>query len=473
MKFSRRHFLATGAALAAPRAANAQPAPHFRTLEARKGRLRLEASRALETDVWTFDGQAPGPVLRYRKGDEIRIRFVNRLDEPCALHWGGMRIDNAMDGVPDLTQKPVQPGQSFDYQFTAPDAGLYWYHASGPNMAEQVARGLAGLLIVEETEPPAVHREIISVITDWRLDPKGQLATCAIGGKTSFSSSSDFMSAGRIGDMLMVNAQMTPEKVDIEPGSRVRLRLANFSTARIMAVTFEGLLPMVIGIDGQACGAFEPVRRTIPVGPGSRFDVMFDLPNASGVRAAVRMTGMDQLGGGPDRDLVVFDIRGKSRPSLGPIVGPEQNPLLPPIIRLDRATRLDLSIEGGFANDAEMKRQPVCMAAGGAVWKINGRTGKALNDKPLFSVARGTAVSLGFINKSRVAQVIRLHGHVMRQLHLLDDGWEPYWRDSVIVPPGKTVRVAFVADNPGKWRLGSGILEHAVSGLSAWFEVKA
>ena len=200
---------------------------------------------------------------------------------------------------------------------------------------------------------------------------------------------------------------------------------------------------------------------------------MFDLPNASGARAAVRMTGMDQLGGGPDRDLVVFDIRGKSRPSLGPIVGPEQNPLLPPIIRLDRATRLDLSIEGGFANDAEMKRQPVCMAAGGAVWKINGRTGKALNDKPLFSVARGTAVSLGFINKSRVAQVIRLHGHVMRQLHLLDDGWEPYWRDSVIVPPGKTVRVAFVADNPGKWRLGSGILEHAVSGLSAWFEVKA
>jgi FtsP/CotA-like multicopper oxidase with cupredoxin domain len=90
---------------------------------------------------------------------------------------------------------------------------------------------------------------------------------------------------------------------------------------------------------------------------------------------------------------------------------------------------------------------------------------------PLLSVKRGSVVSLGFVNRSQVNQAMRLHGHVMRQLHLMDDGWEPYWRDSVIVPAGRTVRVAFVADNPGRWRIGSGIMAHAAGGMSGFFEV--
>ena len=179
------------------------------------------------------------------------------------------------------------------------------------------------------------------------------------------------------------------------------------------------------------------------------------------------MTMSDQLGGGPDRDLMLFDLKGDAIAQLPKIESPPLNPALPPVIRLERATRLDLVIEGGPES-----RAACAPGARASVWRINGKSGKDLTGKPLFSVSRGTPVSLGFVNKSNVAQVIRAHGHVLRQLHLLDDGWEPFWRDSVIVPAGKTVRVAFLADNPGKWFLGSGIMEHAVSGLAAWYEVK-
>jgi FtsP/CotA-like multicopper oxidase with cupredoxin domain len=86
-------------------------------------------------------------------------------------------------------------------------------------------------------------------------------------------------------------------------------------------------------------------------------------------------------------------------------------------------------------------------------------------------VKRGQPVTLGFINKTQEPHTAHVHGHALRVLHLLDDGWEPYWRDSVIVPPGGTVRVAFLADNPGKWLIESTILDHAMSGLAAWFEV--
>lgn len=467
---SRRTLLAGGSAFLAVPALAQEPA--FTVLEARKARVALDPSRKDETEVWSFNGEVPGPVLRVRRGEEVRVRFVNKLDEAFAIHWGGMRIRNAMDGVPDLTQKPVRPGESFDYVFAAPDAGTYWYHASGPNMAEQVARGLCGLLIVEDSEPPTVQHEFLAVLTDWKLDAQQQIASCSIGSKRSFHTNVELMGPGRIGELLRVNARPSPEHFTVEPGARVRLRLANLSTARIFSATFEGVNARVVGIDGQACGAFEPLRRTIPVGPGARFDIILDAPAQEGARAAVRMTGTDLTGGGPDRDLVVFDVRSKAVAQSAPITNPPLNTALPAVIRLDKATRLDINIEGGFANAQEASRPAICAPAGGSLWKLNGKSGKALSDKPLFSVARGTSVSLGFINKTRVTQVVRIHGHVLRQLHLLDDGWEPYWRDSLIVPAGKTVRAAFVADNPGKWRLGSGILEHAASGFGAWFDVK-
>ena len=451
MKFNRRTFL-TGAAAttslwtATHTRALSQAQP--RLLEARTGALQL--NEGTDTAILGFDGTVPGPLLKIRQGEALNLNLINKLDQPTSIHWRGMRAPNAFDGVAPLTQKPVGPGESFNIAFTPPDAGTFFYHAhSEPHMAQQVERGLYGVLIVEELEPPAVDHDVLAVIDDWSLTD-GQIALCA----------------GRTGTLLTVNAKLGPLTQIAAPGARIRLRLVNAASARIMAISFEGARPFVVAIDGQPCRAFEPVRASIPVGPGARFDVMFDMPNVPDAKVRVILRG-GQLGdssGEPDPELSVFTSRGDLQPARPPIEGPALNPLLPEEIRLQTARRLDLALESVDGDPG------LACANGKTLWRLAPpKPVKA--GAPLLSVKRGTAVSLGFVNRSQIHQVMRLHGHVMRQLHLLDDGWEPYWRDSVIVPPGRTVRVAFVADNPGRWRIGSGIMAHAAGGMSGFFEV--
>ena len=80
------------------------------------------------TDVWAYNGSVPGPVLRVRQGDRLRVRVENRLDEGTTVHWHGVRVPNAMDGVPVITQPSIAPGASFTYEYVAPDAGTFFYH---------------------------------------------------------------------------------------------------------------------------------------------------------------------------------------------------------------------------------------------------------------------------------------------------------------------------------------------------------
>ena len=122
-----------------------------------------------------------------------------------------------------------------------------------------------------------------------------------------------------------------------------------------------------------------------------------------------------------------------------------ENPLLPREIKLQAARKLDLVIEAVSPTDAA-PNPPID-------WKLNGVASSGFPPAPLFSVKRGTPVTLAFVNRTALVQQMRVHGHVMRLLHDLDDGWEPYWRDAILVPEGKTKHAAFVADNPGKWAI--------------------
>ena len=418
----------------------------FRVLEARPGTLRLVPDPAQETGVLGYDGQVPGPLLRFKKGEEVRIRLVNRLAQPTAIHWQGVRIANAMDGAAGLTQPAVPPGGSFDYAFTPPDSGTFLYRASMANLAgEQQGRGLHGVLIVEEAEPPKIDREIIALIEDWRLDAAGLIVP-------GFGAMADASHGGRIGGLVTLNGRAIPETVALAPGERVRLRIVNACIARVALVSFEGVLPLVAAIDGQPCDVFEPVRRTIPIGPGARFDVMFDTGTGAG---QVIMRGDHE----PDRVLVNLQPEGEARKPLPPIASLALNPLLPPVIKLQDSRKLDLVIEAKAKPDAAH------------VWTINGMAASGVLGKPLFSVKTGTPVTLGLVNRSGFAHAIHVHGHHMRLLHDLDDGWEPYWRDSVLIDAGRTHHVAFLADNPGKWLIECLVLEHGGAGLAGWFEV--
>jgi FtsP/CotA-like multicopper oxidase with cupredoxin domain len=465
MPMTRRALL--GSALAGLTALPAR-ADGSRVITAGRTNLRLLPAPAAETVGRGFGAAVPGPLLRCKMGEEAKIRIVNRLDEPLTFACQGMRLDNAMAGVAGLTQAPILPGQSFDYRIIPPNSGFYFYRSFvAPHAGEQLRQGLYGTFIVDEAQPPTTDRDIVVVLTDWLLEGNGQIFTGSVGPlapvpdpKTSGSTKND-QSAAVAGPRIVttVNSKLVPLTELLPPGARVRLRLLNAVSSRVMFVAFEEVKPFVLAIDSAPCDAFEPLQNMLPVGPGARFDVMFDLPAEAGVEARLVLRTPE----GPDQPLLIFKTEGQIRKDLPPVGSLPQDPLLPAAINLRASRKLQLTIDAGPKSATAADPPPP--------FQLNGATASDFGPKPLFSVARGAPVTLALANKSAFVQQIHLHGHKMRLLHDLDDGWEPYWRDTVIIPEGRTKHVAFVADNPGKWAIECLPLYPQSSDLMTWFEV--
>jgi FtsP/CotA-like multicopper oxidase with cupredoxin domain len=248
-----------------------------RRLVAASARLPLVGDARPETAVLAYSGSTPGPVLRLSQGEVFRMRAENRLAEDTTVHWHGIRLPNAMDGVPGLTQSPIKPGDGFFYEFAPPDAGTFLYH-SHDNSLEQMGRGLAGALIVEEPKPLQVDRDIVWVVQDWRLGRDAQIAP-------GFGNGMEEAMAGRVGNTVTINGGV-PDAMPVRGGERIRLRVVNAATARIMALAFEGHRPVVIALDGQPCDPHEPHGRLL-LGPAMRADLILDMTGAPGSRHAV------------------------------------------------------------------------------------------------------------------------------------------------------------------------------------------
>src|SRR3954471_3761962 len=298
--------------------AAAQPVPPeedgFRVLAAAPLKMKLHPDAPAEAELWAFNGAVPGPVLRVRQGEEVRVRLKNRTPSPLSLHWHGVRIANAMDGVGGLTQAPVAPGQDFDYRFTPPDAGTYLFRPCVPGAsAEAAERGLSGLLVVEERAAAPVDREHVVVLDDWRLNPDGTLAP--------FGSPLEAATTGRVGNFLAVAGKPPPHAIEAGPGSRLRLRLANLCNARTTRIRFDDLKAYVIGVDGQPTESFEPLRSTLPFAPGSRFDLLLDLAPEAGAKGTVTAL----IGAGVPLVTIATAGEAPKRPALPPIVGLPEN----------------------------------------------------------------------------------------------------------------------------------------------------
>ena len=466
---SRRSVLAGLSAhvIVLPTLVNAQTANPAITLTAAPAKRRLRPEPTPETDVWAYNGECPGPILRLKKGQTTTIRLVNNLPQPTTLHVSGLRTVNAMDGVAGLTQAAIAPGQSFDYTYTPQDSGTYLYHPLVPGQtAEQIERGLSGLFIVEEDNWNGnIDREIAVLLDDWRISPEGQV-------DAAFGSAADSARIGRLGNTLTVNGRAVPEVITMPPGARVRLRIGGIMNARVLPMTFQKMAKAtVIAIDGQPCDPFDPLKRQVIIAPGSRYDIVLDLPDKAGEETLVSVALGDGI------QVMRFITEGTplaAKPAIPPL---PINPALPEAIRLQEARRAEFTITGGWdakdpagaavSPDIIAKRFPDATK----VWTLNYGFPSGVSGKPVFSVKKGSIVVVALSNRGSWAQILRLHGHVFRLLHALDDGWEPYFLDTVIVPEGKTVRIAFVADNPGKWLIRSTVLEHMESGVLSWFEV--
>src|SRR5680860_1546624 len=190
----------------------ASAAPHEIRLQAARGLVRLAPEPYGETPVWCYNGSVPGPEIRVRQGGRLRISVTNELAEETTVHWHGMRVPNAMDGVPHLTQKPIDPGATFTYEFDALDAGTFWYHPHQRGF-EQVGRGLYGPLIVEEHEPVRVDRDVTWVLDDWRLTNSAEISD-------DFGNAHDMSHNGRVGNTVTINGAV-PETFAVHSGERV------------------------------------------------------------------------------------------------------------------------------------------------------------------------------------------------------------------------------------------------------------
>ena len=457
------HGAASPALSQQPAAASAAPVLDAtpRMLVAAPAKARLRPPPATETEIWAFDGVQPPPVLRMKQGETLRLTLENRTDKPLSLHWHGLRQAAAMDGVGGFSQEPVAPGARFDYVLTPPDSGTFLYRPLLlGGSSEPAGRGLTGLLVVDEKEPPKVDLDLPVLVSDWLLGDDHKLAPFV-------ATAPEAAAAGRLGSWITVGGKPPPLRVAAAPGARIRLRLANACNARIMRLRFDGPKTHVMAVDGQPTETFEPVKAQLPFAPGTRYDLVFDMPDEVGATVGV----VALIGSGVP--LLRFVAEGEAaqtkRPAFGPIGGLPLNPALPAAVRLQDARRAEIVIEGGAKLSPEMKLDTAGLDLS-KPWSLNGARGE-VSAKPLLSVKRGTPLVIGITNRTEFVQPLHVHGHSFRLLHPLDDGWESYFLDTVQIPEGKRLHIAFIADNPGRWLISSTVLERFDLGLWTWFEV--
>jgi FtsP/CotA-like multicopper oxidase with cupredoxin domain len=427
-------------------AAPAQAAQGIFDFEAAAARLQVAPGPAEPAVAYAYAGAIPGPLIRLRQGEELRLKFANKLAEPTTLSFPGLRAANASAGIGGLTQETLKPGASAEVRFFPPDSGFNLYlPRAGSTDASQQGRGLFGPIIIDEPKVPDVELDAAVVLSEWDLDTSGRI-------KYDFADPAIGRGSGRKGGVVFANNGAAPLKLKARPGARVRLRLGSAATARLATVATSGAKIHIVAVDGQPGDPFEPLNNQFPMGPGARFELMFDMPLDP--RADVRLDLRDDVGAA-DQPFIAIVSEGEPMDVRAEPPRLAANPRLPAEIALESARRCDFAISGG----------------GPAPFAINGASFVDWAPKPAYLIPRGQPAVFALANKTAVVQAIRLWGHVGRLLHSMDDGWEPYWRDTVLVQPGRIVHVAFVADNPGKWPLESAIPEHRAAGAGAWFQV--
>ncbi len=515
MPLSRRGFVALGltglatSAIRSPASAFAFPAPsRARASFVPDIELDLSASAAevslrsgAPTKVWRFTGSVVkgpasalsllndsylGPTLRFTRGQKVRIRFRNGLNEPSIVHWHGLDVPEVADGHPHLA---IGAGAEYVYEFEVTNrAGTYWYHPhphgrTGP----QVNMGLAGLLIVHDEEEralglPSGDGELLCVLQDRGFDATNQF---------TYARSMMEREMGHTGDVLLVNGEPDAEW---SLGTRAyRVRILNGSNARIYKLVWSDGTPMtVIASDG---GLLEtPVqRRTVTLAPAQRVELWLDLSQRTlGSTFALKSesfpiadAGLDMAGHGMGGMGGGMGMRASSVP-----LGAELTLLRVTVARRERVLATLPARLSRFAASwqpkADATQREVPMTFRQMQWFLGGRTWDMHDAAADETVTAGSTQQWTFINSGgpmgmQMAHPIHLHGRQFRVLSrsgatatnalsegIVDDGW----MDTVLVLPGETVRiqVPFTA-YPGLYLYHCHILEHEDMGMMRNFRV--
>jgi FtsP/CotA-like multicopper oxidase with cupredoxin domain len=399
-----------------------QGRPHVEvTLVARRQKVTIPGGPTLT--AYTLNGGTPGPTIRAQEGDLVQVTLVNEsVPDGTTLHWHGIDVPNAEDGVAGVTQDAVPVGGRHVYRFRADQVGTYWYHSHQVSH-EQVVKGLLGAVVVT---PRAGIDEDVDVVG---------LAHLYAGRRAV---------QGRAGDV----------PVEVGAGKWARVRIVNTDNG-IMPVWVSGAAFEVAAVDGTDVNQPTPVSgKKVALAAGGRVDLRVQVP-ASGAAVRVEMGGaalvLAPAGGSASATPAtraptgVVDLLTYGSPA--PLGLDPANP--------DRRFTYSIGRRPGFVNGRP-----------GVHWTVNGRT---FPGAPMFMVSEGDVVVVHIDNHSGETHPMHLHGHHV--VVLTRDGvratGSPWWTDSLEVGNNQTFDVAFVADNPGLWLDHCHNLPHAREGLTA------
>jgi FtsP/CotA-like multicopper oxidase with cupredoxin domain len=428
---SRREFLAGLGAGALGQffpgdgfAAGAQSVP----VRAKAGSLALRPGQT-ETPVWLPEG--PSPILRFKRGSELAIALQNDLSAPIGLSWYG--LDGAPSAEPLTAQAAAASGAKISVTVPLRHAGsLFADLRLFTDGAQPPSRPLP--LIVEESEAPTVDRDEIFLIEDFRLQADG----------TAVSPGTD---AKDVGAIYAVNGRILPDIV-VRSNQRLRLRFINACQRHVVAVKIEDLDVRVMAMDSQPAEPFPARNSALVLAPGGRADAFVDATSQPGSTSQILLHDGKEVR--PIARLVT-STESPARAAPLPIAAPLPPNRLPAQLDLKSSQRFELVLQGGE-------------------WVAPAHF--AATASPAFRVKLGRVVVLALTNRAGIATVFHLHGHHFRLLDRLDDGWKPYWLDTLALEPGQTERIAFLAEYAGRYLLESTATDWAAPRLVRWYAVE-
>jgi len=423
------------------------------TLEARIARVNV--APGVSAEAWTYNGLLPGPVLRVRVGDRLIVHFTNALPAPTTIHWHGLRVPFAMDGVPGYSQPEVKTGESFTYDFTVPDAGIYWYHPHVMSAA-QVGFGLYGALVVDDpTEQVGVADEVVMVLSDLALEASGALEPPDAGGSiaTVF---------GREGTHVLLNGR-EQSSIAVRPGAPQRWRIVNTAKSRYFNLDLGGTPFTQIGGDG-GLQEYSVIHDSLVLGPGERADVIVTPRPKAGEPLVLRSILVNRGFGTVEGRFPYNDLLTMTATDAAPYSGPPLPAVTRQIEPLSQkgATEVDLELALNQPPDAA----PEYLIRGPLYSQKRKSLRARIGETQIWTVK----------NTSAWSHPLHLHGFFFQ---LLDEHGAPVhplvWKDTVNIPFEQTVRLIVHFDDragaTGSWMLHCHVLDHAEGGLMGMVEV--
>lgn len=441
------------------------------TIQAMKRSLEINGKPATVLGLLQPDG-TQGMQSVVNRG--FRVKLDNKLSVPTAIHWHGLHPPNKEDGVPGVTQAPVDPNSSAFYDFPVQPSGTHWMHS---HQGLQEAFLLAAPLIVRD--PADVRhdeQEVVLLLSDFSFTPPKEVfanlrkRSQNTGGDSARNSPKPGaamemkMSAKPDANDVNYDAYLAndrtlrdPEVVKVEKGGRLRLRIINGASGTNFFVGLGSLTGELIATDGMPVRPIQGNR--FPLAIAQRIDVRVQIPREGGVFPilALRELATEQTG-------IVLATAGARITQL-----PEKGNVQLGLLTLEQERKLAAAnpLPAKAPDQSSVLRLDGNMLA--YDWLINGHAFDVNNprsEKAEVRVKKGQRVTLTFVNKTPMSHPMHLHGHSFQVVAINNQRFSGARRDSVLVPGNTSVTVEFDANNPGLWYVHCHVLWHLAAGMA-------